>query len=642
MKNLLICFSFILVFSFTASAQNYKTHKVKLGESIESIAKKYQVTPFDIIALNPDAKTNLGLNTVLVIPNSIVLANPSEVKEKRLLNFSTHKVRRKETLFSLSKKYNIDIEDIKKYNKHLYADALKKGERIQIPEYDIVKIKPNLKNTLKTYKVQKSEGKWRVAYKFGISVPELEQLNPNLGEELQLGQEIIVPNLADNEELVADEKATYYKVQPKDGFLEIFRKTGIEQAKIETLNTGLSESGLKIGMILKLPEGTLISNFNDDFETANLISEIKNYTPKNLAIMLPFRLHKLEMDSIEGLKDMLKRDGGSLNISLDFHSGVLMALDSAKQLGLSTKLDVYDTYPERGGIRSVLQNNDFSNYDAVIGPLTAANFEIVASELESDNVPLISTVKTLKNNRHRNVFQSQPQEALLLKAMLSYVDSMASIENMIIISDAKSKPKSDALKARFSKAQQIFSRKDKKEKEGNFILPADIADHFKEGLNVVFLETINEGFVDNVTSILNTFINEELGIEVILMTTNRTNAFDGDRIHNDLAKLKFHYPSINKPYDTDASNNFVKKYTRKYATTPNRYAIRGFDITMDVILRLAHTDDTLFEASDASMETEYIENKFRYSKKRLGGYYNEAVYIVKYDGLKIVEVKPEL
>ena len=40
-------------------AQNYKTHKVKQGETIESIAKQYLVTPFDIYALNPDAKNNL-------------------------------------------------------------------------------------------------------------------------------------------------------------------------------------------------------------------------------------------------------------------------------------------------------------------------------------------------------------------------------------------------------------------------------------------------------------------------------------------------------------------------------------------------------------------------------------------------------
>ena len=71
---------------------------------------------------------------------------------------------------------------------------------------------------------------------------------------------------------------------------------------------------------------------------------------------------------------------------------------------------------------------------------------------------------------------------------------------------------------------------------------------------------------------------------------------------------------------------------------PNKYATRGFDLTMDILLRLA-IDEDLYKASSNDIETEYVENKFRYSKLMFGGYYNEAVYIVKYQELKIVEAK---
>jgi hypothetical protein len=90
---------------------------------------------------------------------------------------------------------------------------------------------------------------------------------------------------------------------------------------------------------------------------------------------------------------------------------------------------------------------------------------------------------------------------------------------------------------------------------------------------------------------------------------------------------------VNKP------NGFIKRYTKAYGIEPNKYAIRGFDLTLDVLLRLASEDD-LYKASGNDIETEYIENKFRYAKKLLGGYYNESVYIVKYtDDLTIVEAK---
>ena len=57
---------------------------------------------------------------------------------------------------------------------------------------------------------------------------------------------------------------------------------------------------------------------------------------------------------------------------------------------------------------------------------------------------------------------------------------------------------------------------------------------------------------------------------------------------------------------------------------------------IDILLRLA-SEENLYEASADIIETEYIENKFRYNKSLFGGYMNEAVYIVKYDNLRIVE-----
>ena len=116
-------------------------------------------------------------------------------------------------------------------------------------------------------------------------------------------------------------------------------------------------------------------------------------------------------------------------------------------------------------------------------------------------------------------------------------------------------------------------------------------------------------------------------------------AFEGNNISNyDLSNLQFHFPSVNKSFDYEIENNFVKSYKVKYGAEPNRYATRGFDLTFDLLLRLS-TQDDLFDASSSDIETEYIENKFRYSKKLFGGYINEASYIMKYEDLKLIEVK---
>jgi len=643
MKKFFISFSLAFLFCVSTIAQDYKTHKVKVGETIESISKIYLVTPFDILALNPDAKSNLQPNTILIIPKTRILEKPIEIEKQQLINYKSHKVKRKETLFSLSQKYNITIEDIKKHNTRLYSDNLRKGDRVNIPQYETILVTSITGNTIKKYTVLPKEGKWRVAYKFGISVEELENLNPEMNEVLQDGEEINVPNVADNEEKTIEESFGYYTVLLKEGFFRLNIKLGLSQEELENLNPELADSGLKEGMILKVPLDVGNTTENEAIERSTLTDRLTNFETKRIAVMLPFRLNRVDLDSIREVKDIIRQEG-LLSISLDFHSGVLMALDSAKQLGISTKLDVYDTRGQISEVTNILRSNNFSNYNAVIGPFTATNFERAASMLKDDNVPVVSPV-SMPKNLYNNVFQTIPSSELLRKRMIQFVKDIADTipKHIFIISDSKHRAVSDLLKQEFPSAKQIFSRKDKNKKEAYHILLRDIVKQFKEGLNIVFLETKNEGFVSNVSSMLNGFngYDKKLRIEreIILMTTNKNEAFEDENVSNyDLSKLKFHYPSVNRHFDIEKNSNFVSHYKRIWKTEPNRYAARGFDITMDILLRLA-IDEDLYKASKNDIETEYVENKFRYSKKMFGGYYNEAVYIVKYDELKIVEAK---
>jgi len=262
--------------------------------------------------------------------------------------------------------YNISVDELKKHNTRLYSENLRKGDKLQIPEYSKVKTRSNLGNTIKKYTVLPKEGKWRIAYKFGISVPELEVLNPKMNEELQAGQEINVPNIASNEEKTVEENYSYYTVLKSEGFMALKRKLGVSQQELEQLNPELKEGGLKLGMILKVPLNAVTNIELEDVNKSTLATEITNFEKKRLAVMIPFQLNRINFDSINEVKSLVKYDR-LLHISVDFHTGVLMALDSAKQLGISTKLDVYDTKASASEISSIISDNDFSNYDAVIG-----------------------------------------------------------------------------------------------------------------------------------------------------------------------------------------------------------------------------------------------------------------------------------
>lgn len=634
MKKLLI---FIVVFccSLSVMAQDYKTHKVQKGETIEQIAKQYLVTPFDIFALNPDANKGLKPNMVLIIPSSRVKNDPIGEETKELIGYKTHKVRRKETLFSISQKYSVEVEDIKKANTSLYSKNLRKGDKIKIPRFKTVVSKVSLNNTIKKYTVLPKEGKWRVAYKFGITVPELEALNPNMNEVLQPGDELNVPNISNNEEKPVEEDFNYYTVLKSEGYMALNRKLGVTQDQLEALNPELKEGGLKLGMVLKVPGHIETTNVVRDVANTNLTANLKNLSAKRLALMLPFSLNKVDVDSVQEAKKMI-RANGLLSVSLDFHSGVLMALDSAKALGISTNLKVIDTRNQIAEVSKILEANDFSEYDAVIGPLMPTNLDRVASQLKSDQVPVVSPL-TMPKNLYANVFQTIPADELLEQAMINYIKKDSFPRHMVIISDSKHKAISDKLKGEFPSATQIQSRKDKKGKEAYFIYQVDLENVFKTGTNIVFLETDNEGFASNVISMINGLNIDDT--KIVLMTTKMNKAFEGKEISNyHLSNLEFHYPSPNKTIAVESRNSFVKKYMNTYNVSPNKYAVRGFDLTLDLLLRLASEED-LYQASSSDIETEYVENKFRYSKKMFGGYYNEAVYIVKYDNLTIIEAK---
>jgi len=638
-------FFFTIAFLLSTSAvmsQDYRTHKVQKGETIYSIAKEYMITPFDIYKLNPDAKQGIQENSVLIIPASKV-DESDIVYEKEFIGYKKHRVRRKETLYGLATKYNVTQDDIKKHNTWLYSENLRKGDKLQIPIFKKVKKLPKeLDSSIKKYAVKPKEGKWRIAYKFHITLDELNKLNPDLGETLKVGQLINVPNIADNEIRTFDEFYSYYEVLPKEGFYRLKIKLGLSQEELENLNPELKSTGLKAGMVLKVPLNSFVDSENAKKESVSLADSITNYTKKHLVVMLPFKLHTVNTDNLNEAKLKIKKDR-TMSRVLDFHSGVLMAIDSASRLGISTKLDVYDTKNQRSETMNIINNNIFSDVDAVIGPLMKDNFEQAASMLSEKNIPVVSPL-TKKVHLYSNVFQSRPSSDLLRHRIIEYFKKDTLIKKVFIIHDSKNKSTALFLKNKFPNAKVISSKKDKDGTDLNYVLLDEfIVDKeeglniFSEGRNLVFLETSDNGFASNVSSILNSLTSEEK--EIILATTDKNSAFEGKNISNIyLSNLQFHFPSIKKDFNETKPDSFVRNYKRKYGFTPNNYAVRGFDLTLDILLRLSYTGN-LYDSTELNSETTYTENKFLYKKKLFGGYYNKASYIIKYKDLQIVEVE---
>ncbi|MDR1226303.1 MAG: LysM peptidoglycan-binding domain-containing protein [Prevotellaceae bacterium] len=126
----------------TANAANSNTrpagrtyHITKEGETLYSIARQYRITVDDILAVNPEVDKVLSVGVVLNIPADTVPATPS-INHNEHIKVVEHIVQRKETLFSISNIYEVDINAIKLYNPRYFAtgkERLKVGQALNIP-----------------------------------------------------------------------------------------------------------------------------------------------------------------------------------------------------------------------------------------------------------------------------------------------------------------------------------------------------------------------------------------------------------------------------------------------------------------------------------------------------------------------------
>ena len=601
-------------------SQMFQKQTIEKNQTIEVFLQNNSITPHDFSALNPNfTEKNLKIGDQIIIPtNQIPIIDEN--------NFILHKIRRKQTLEKISNLYNVSLDILVKYN-NLSSDKLKKGSLIKIPTESIISYNSEIKNKVKYYQVLAKEGKWRVAYKYGITIDQLELMNPNINDFLQVSEKIVVPNIDFKNINKIDENYAYYKVLPKEGFYRLKVKLGIEEGMIKSLNPILVKSELMVGMILKLPKEIDIKE--------NLVIERKlnlvDFTKKKVALLLPLGVNNINFDSVHIAKSQLTNDK-LLNLSLDFYLGTITAIDSIASLGIPIELAIFDTNTSsKSDIFELINKNNLQHYDLIVGPLTTDAFNYTSSLLENESTYLVSPLS--KVTAGINVINTITSDDVLFEKIVSFVESDTIENKKFIISDSENLISSNKLKEKFPNATTFFSTINDLGVDTKSLVLEDLDSTFVEGRNIIFLETRDQGFVSNVTSILNSFVDETH--EILLFTTSAGKAFSGVNISNYyLSNLNFHYPSFKKPLDYDSNTIFISNFNNKYNFTPNKYVVRGYDLILDLLLRLS-SDNATFNQDD-SIESEYLENKFKYVRNTDSlGYKNISSYIIKYENLEL-------
>ena len=227
-EAIVIAITSYLNIPYTPINSNY--YIVKSGDSLYSIAKKYNTTINELKQLNNLKSNNLSINQVLKIPTN------SEEFNK----YITYTVQKGDSLYSISKKYNTTVDKIKNIN-NLTNNALSIGQVLKIPSSS-----KEENTTVTNYIVKSGDSLYSIAKKYNTSIDKIKQLNNLNSNLLSIGQTLKIPNSNNTTDLT-------YKVVSGDSLYSIAKKYNTTVDKIKA-NNNLNSNLLSIGQILKIPK----------------------------------------------------------------------------------------------------------------------------------------------------------------------------------------------------------------------------------------------------------------------------------------------------------------------------------------------------------------------------------------------------
>jgi len=560
------------------------------------------------------------------------------------VKFLSHKVKKKETIFGITRKYNITETQLYEYNLLLKKVGLRKRMVLRIPFYPEVVVEKLTEPTVEVdqntqaYIVKPKETKWRIAYNFQMTIPELEALNPKIIKGLKEGQEIRVPFVATQTESETlepswDSNYNYYKVLPKEGYYRIEKKIGVSRKVLDSLNPNLLELGLQVGMILRVPgEARGELKIQDDLLVArlSLLDSLKEAHEMELALLLPFKSKTIEYDSIEDTRRLLQ-SRNLHTISTDFYSGVLLAIDTLSHYGVSVKLNVFDTQNSIAKVNEIGNTHDFSKTDAIIGPLIPSNFDYLSTKPQVRKIPKVAPLSTNPVALREAVYQSVSPKTFLRKKMFEYLDRTLNREdNIVLVVDSLNRPVEKELLQLFPKATVLRPEK------SNYLLPDLVDSLLVDTLpNKVILESQDFSLISSASSQMSAQQSESRAVQ--LFTTYRGNAYENPNLSlKQLGDLKFTYTTDRLPLKLGEYNHFQNHYISSFGKPPNRMAIRAYDLTMDLILRKAYSGN--LKSTDKVGETDYQEHRFLY-RKQDKSFENTGYFLLQHKDYEIIELK---
>ncbi|TET07205.1 MAG: LysM peptidoglycan-binding domain-containing protein [Candidatus Atribacteria bacterium] len=313
--TLLLLFIFSIPFySFADNNDEFITHKVTKGDTLWSISKQYNTSLKLILALNNiKDKDTLSISQIIKIPQDNLPA----------ADYTMHIVKKGETLWSIAQKYNLSVNLILATNNIANSELISIGQEMSIPSHKnavvetnifnqavIDKKNNNINNNVSqpenaepiVYTVKAGDNLWDISRKYGVSVEVIIDINNFKDKDfLSLGQKLEIPaiggGVSDSNQKQVPTIITYTVVKG-DTLWSISQRYDVKMTSIISVNNLKEISRLSIGQKLKLPITNIDIAKAEGYNQEAVAEEIIYYVKKGESLWSISREYNVKLESI--------------------------------------------------------------------------------------------------------------------------------------------------------------------------------------------------------------------------------------------------------------------------------------------------------------------------------------------------------
>jgi LysM repeat protein len=538
-----------------------------------------------------------------------------------------HLVQKGETIYSISKVYNIGQKELLAENPDL-AYGLKEGMNLKVPERPLPRADYLLGDTARYIYHIVSEGQtlYAIARQYDVTVNEISEQNPEVKySNLQPRQVIKIPRkikgsihtepvittVVENPPAVdttrpADPGYIWHKVERGETMFSLSRRYDLKKEDIVRFNGGDSFAGLRTGDSIRIPKGpdvplpdtmSIVKSVPDTAIISSLVNAdsclcdslrwLPHPASMNIALILPLSIDDFLLESQDSAMSI--DDAGqrfkSTTVPLEekeiidqnwieFYEGFMLGLRRSRDSGTNINLKVFDAGNILKPIRLQIPELLHFNPDLIICPLIDSSYQVLTDFTALNSIPLISPVyPSSRLTVGSNVISFTPSWWLTIEKLTSWLANDPTA-NLVVIHPADSISQATISLLR----QQLPDNLVMKETIQNDTAQAQIDLALSAGVaNRVLILSEKEEYV---TDIIRGLVLRSRNFDITLVGFSAWSKFRSIAIE-DLHSLNLYYLApFHTDFNTPRVHSFLKTFQSIYNFYPYRSGSMGFNYAM--------------------------------------------------------------